>query len=188
MTASSPAPAPAARPLLFLDVDGPLIPFGRPEGYPTYEDDRGLRAPSTNPLLARLNPAYGPRFTALARDCDLVWATTWMEEANECVAPRLGLPQLPVVHWPDESSEPGSESDLARADARRGLHWKTRVLLAYAAGRPFAWLDDEIRAVDRHWVADHSPAPALLHQVNPREGLVEMDFAVVAAWLRGAGR
>ena len=34
----------------------------------------------------------GPRLTALG--CDLVWATTWMAEANESIAPRIGLPSL----------------------------------------------------------------------------------------------
>ncbi|MFC5765251.1 cation:proton antiporter [Actinacidiphila bryophytorum] len=35
-----------------------------------------------------------------------MWATTWESEANEYLAPFLGLPQLPVVSWPDPSEEP----------------------------------------------------------------------------------
>ena len=155
----------AIRPLLFLDVDGPLIPFGRPGGYPTYGAPDG-----PNPLLARLDPAYGPRLTALP--CELVWATTWMSDANECVAPLLGLPELPVVTW----------LDPAEPDERAGLHWKTRTLVEWAAGRPFAWVDDEITAIDRTWVAAHHPGQALLHRVDPREGLTEADFAALGEW------
>ncbi|MFD7560828.1 hypothetical protein ACFV9E_40865, partial [Streptomyces sp. NPDC059835] len=78
----------AARPLLYLDVDGPLIPFGAGP-YPQGDED--------NPLLARVDATVGPRLAAL--ECELVWATTWMEEANECLAHRLGLPPLPLVEW-----------------------------------------------------------------------------------------
>ncbi|MFF0787951.1 hypothetical protein [Streptomyces spiralis] len=107
----------AERPILFLDVGGPLIPFGSssssaraPASGPQGAVDQG------NPLLGRLDPDLGQRLTALG--CDLVWASTWMEEANGAVAPRIGLSRLPVVAWPDACAD-GSP---------RGLHWKTRHL------------------------------------------------------------
>jgi hypothetical protein len=40
-------------------------------------------------------------------------------------------------------------------------------------GRPFIWLDDEIRAADRDWVATHHPAPALLHRVDVEGGILD---------------
>ena len=48
-----------------------------------------------------------------------------MAEANEVVSPRLGLPNLPVVDWPDDDEETG-----------RGLHWKTAFLTQWAAEGP----------------------------------------------------
>ncbi|MFG2996942.1 HAD domain-containing protein [Streptomyces sp. NPDC048340] len=160
-------PPPLPLPLLFLDVDGPLIPFGG-QGYPTY----GPPDADAHPLLARVDPALGPRLAALP--CELVWATTWMEDANEVLGPRLGLPRLPVVDWPEPSAE----------DGRGGRHWKTRTLVARAAGRAFVWVDDEITAADRAWVAAHHPGRALLHRVDPRLGLGEADFAALDGWLR----
>jgi hypothetical protein len=164
-------------PLLFLDVDGPLIPFGAtrqqlPGGYPTYRTEHHVPGTTTNPLITRANPALGPRLTALS--CELVWATTWMADANECLAPWLGLPELPVVIWPEPSDE----------DGRDGLHWKTRDLFRWAAGRPFARVDDEITDTDRSWSEAHHPGQALLHRVDPRYGITDEDFAALDHWLR----
>ncbi|MEV6550922.1 HAD domain-containing protein [Streptomyces sp. NPDC051597] len=178
---TAPAPQP---PLLFLDVDGPLIPFGAtPDqlpygGYPTYDTGHAHHRPAAdaNPLLTRINPAYGPRLLALP--CTLVWATTWMSDANDWIAPWLGLPRLPVVDWPDPAD-----------DHPHGLHlhWKTRPLRDWAAGRPYVWIDDEITDRDRSWTQTHHAGRALLHRVDPRYGLTDDDFAVIERWLR-AGR
>lgn len=110
----------------------------------------------------------------IALPCELVWATAWMADANEYLAPRLGLPQLPVVDWPEPSL----------ADLEDGLHWKTHALVDWAAGRAFAWVDDEITGTDRAWVATHHPGRALLHRVDPSRGLTDADFATLDAWLR----
>ncbi|WP_405819810.1 hypothetical protein OG241_30780 [Streptomyces sp. NBC_01390] len=184
MTHGPSDPGTAGPPLLFLDVDGPLIPFGGtreqyPDGYPTYRPARRplLPAGETNPLLPRIDPALGPRLVALG--CELVWATTWMDEANECVSPWLGLPALPVVNWP----EPADDDPLDPPGAP-GVHWKTRPLVDAAAGRDFVWLDDEVTDADRRWVAEHHRGRALLHRVDPQHGMCDADFVAVEEWLQ----
>lgn len=155
--------------ILFLDIDGTVLPFGSPRPYPVYDGP----AAAGHPLLTRVDPGLGARLTALG--CELVWATTWAAaDANDLLAPWLGLPPLPAVDWPD----PADEADGA-------LHWKTLPLLGRAAGRPFVWVDDEIGAVDRAWVAEHHPAPALLHRVDHRYGITDADLTVVEQWLSG---
>lgn len=87
-----------------------------------------------------------------------------MTEANEVLAPQLGLPQLPVVDRPDDE------------DATSRLHWKTRRLVEWAAGRRFVWVDDEITDADRMG----GGAPALLHRVDLLRGLADTDRWTIA--------
>ncbi|MFV2096285.1 HAD domain-containing protein [Micromonospora sp. LOL_014] len=162
---------PADRSYVFLDVDGVLIPFAARATGRSPSSHRAAHLDAIgNPLLERVDPQDGRRLLAL--DCQLVWATTWMAEANDVVAPLLGLPELPVVPWPDSDDEPP-----------RGVHWKTPFLTGWAAGRTFVWLDDEITDLDRHWVSAHHPGKALLHRVDPHLGLTDADFSTVGQWL-----
>lgn len=169
------------RPLLLLDVDGPLNPYAakatrRPEGYVTHRMRPAswvARFPNpgyAKPLRVWLNPSHGPALLRLP--FDLVWCTTWRAEANEWIAPHIGLPALPFVDWAEEEMW----ADTA------GCFWKTERVVEYAAGRAFAWVDDEVTDKDREYVARHHAGPALLHAVSPRVGLTDADFEALTAW------
>jgi hypothetical protein len=143
-------------PLIFVDVDGTLLPFGAVSDYPHF---------------AKMDRRLGPRLLALG--CELWWATAWMADANDVIGPLLGLPLLPVVDLP--AWEDGFVDDA--------LCWKTRTLVAHAAGRPFVWLDDEPTAADEEYVAAHHAGPALLYRTDPEIGLTGADFDAVTDWL-----
>ncbi|MFC9243776.1 hypothetical protein ACFT7S_06905 [Streptomyces sp. NPDC057136] len=181
------------RPILLVDVDGPLNPYAakpsrRPEGYETHRlvtprweagerrrlTEWGLPNKAVKPLRVWLNPHHGPALGALP--FDLVWATTWEEEANTYVAPALGLPNLPFISWASTRHEPEG-----------GVFWKTPEIVAWAKGRAFAWVDDEITESDHAWVRAHHDGPALLHRIDPRRGLVVDDFAALKGWAAGLG-
>ncbi|MER7843462.1 hypothetical protein ABTZ03_05865 [Kitasatospora sp. NPDC096077] len=174
------------QPLLLLDVDGPLNPYAaprlrRPAGYdshdlmPSWWARRQTRQAEgkAKPLRVWLNPGHGPELLSLPYQ--LVWATTWMDEANVLIGPNLGLPELPYIPW----------TELFAEDPE-GLHWKTRDVVAWAAGRPFVWVDDELGPQDAAWISAHHPAPALTLHVNPRIGLLAEDFATLRDWAAAA--
>ncbi|WP_405015616.1 hypothetical protein [Kitasatospora sp. NBC_01539] len=180
--------------MLLVDVDGPLNPYAakphrRPEGYGTHrlltprweaaERRRltawGLPHKPVRPLRVWLNEDHGRALTALP--FDLVWATTWEEEANDFVAPILGLPALPFVPWPSPRPEPAG-----------GVFWKTPEIVSWAAGRAFAWVDDNITDADRAFVHAHHDGPALLHRIDPQAGLADQDFTLLADWAASLDR
>lgn len=169
-----------ARPLLFLDVDGTLLPTGGVQLPSTLEEWNATWQNASNPHLTRIALGHGPRLLALP--CDLMWATAWMADANTVIAPLLGLPELPVVAL---GELPGIDDPVwSEEDESADLNWKTRALVDLAAGRRFAWVDDEITEVDRAWVAAHHSGQALLHRVDSEVGLTEADLAAVEQWLR----
>ncbi|SFM99243.1 hypothetical protein SAMN04487980_10093 [Streptomyces sp. cf124] len=200
------------RPLLYLDVDGPLNPYAakperRPAGYATHrmkpqgwlDQHPGEPAAYVKPLRVWLNEEHGRRLLELGRLYDLVWATTWGAEANTYIGPVLGLPELPVVEWPGEAertevaerSGTGARPGDPGADGASwpvGLFWKTPHLVEHATGRPFAWVDDELTAIDRTFVTRRHGPHAMLHRVDPRLGLREPDFTALAEFARTAGR
>ncbi|MDK0518482.1 hypothetical protein [Streptomyces sp. ML-6] len=169
----------AGKPLLLIDIDGPLNPYlalahpGAPAGY-TRHPMRPTGWDQGPPLPVLLNPDHGRALRALAGRYELVWATTWKGEANQWVGPRLGLPPLPYIDWP-----------AMHGDAPAGTYWKTQYVVEYAAGRPFAWIDDEITLRDREWILGHGVTEALLRWVDPGLGLLPDDFAALAAWADG---
>ncbi|MFE3830466.1 hypothetical protein [Streptomyces sp. NPDC059092] len=174
-------------PLLFLDVDGPLNPWkAQPERRPAGYETHRMKPPSlarhypgkpwayVKPLRVWLNPQHGAALASLG--FSVVWATTWMGEARDFIAPAVGLPDLPFVDFGDRLAGEGPN----------GTHWKTETLVAYAAGRDFAWADDEITDADREFVAARHEGRALLRWVDPRLGLREPDFVALAEFA-GAG-
>ncbi|GAB2725670.1 hypothetical protein [Kitasatospora kifunensis] len=171
------------QPLLFLDVDGPLNPYAAepercPEGYTTFrvpQEIGAARVPGRLRTRVRaphvwLNPDHGRALLALGYE--ICWATTWMSDANKWIGPVLGLPDLPFVDF-------GNALLNERPD---GIHWKSESLVEYANGRPFAWVDDEQSDADHTYVSSNHDAPALLHHVNPRIGLRNDDFAILATF------
>jgi hypothetical protein len=163
----------ADRPLLLLDIDGPLNPYRAktiPAGYQRHEIVEGAKT-----WVVLLNPQHGVELNAMAEFFQLVWATSWEHGANRLLAPRLGLPSdLPVIVWP----EGARESAIGQPRS-----WKTPYVAEWVAGRPFAWIDDEVNRHDRAYLARRGGVGRhLVHRVDANRGLVRADFDTVREW------
>jgi hypothetical protein len=162
------------RPAILVDVDGPLNPYlakptRRPPGYTTH---RIRPAGFSRPLRVWLDPSHGPWLLSLAAatGAELVWATTWEHEANEFIAPRLGLPELEWIDFGGLGS-----------DHRDGHHGKVPAITEWAGTRPIAWLDDEFQRRDPEWAA--ARPGTLLVPVDPRKGIGVDHLERVRAFL-----
>lgn len=172
------------RPLILLDIDGVLNPCDakptrRPVGYTTIRVRPSGWERAKNPLRVWLNPDHGRLLLEFAaeHDAELVWATTWMADANKFISPVIGLPELPYVDYLDH---PGTIKG-----------WKYPATLTYAVGRPLVWLDDDFgdlaRIQHRDDFMEKRKAAGLatkLHHVDSRIGLTELDLTQVGRWLR----
>lgn len=164
------------RPLLLIDVDGVLNPDASNNTMNKHNrrnEDQRFTLHRLAGFRVWLSPWHGEQLLALADRFELTWCTTWEHNANEWIGPHLGLPKLPVIEFDKTWALP------SRGD---GTYFKTHEAVAYARGRPFAWVDDEISVYDEQYVADVHPAPAKLLRINPAAGLRQPDFDTLASW------
>jgi len=150
------------RPLLLLDVDGVLNPYGTdrpPAGYIEHD-----LFPGEEPV--RVNPAHGAWITEASTVLDIAWATGWNDEANQLLAPLLQIASLPVVTMPATPFDPGD---------------KVPRIAAYARQRPAAWIDD-LHTPEAHRWATTRTSPTLLITADPAIGLTRDAIDQAIAW------
>jgi hypothetical protein len=165
------------RPLVLLDVDGPLHPWAAATCPPEYVEHRYRLSrwrKARSPLW--LNPAHGPALLHLANrtGAELVWATSWGERANAVIGPAIGLPPLPVI-------------DFAGPLADTGPQWKFLAVARYSYGRPLAWVDDDFELRPQARAAflakrESNSMPTLLAPVDARIGVTSADLDAILCW------
>jgi hypothetical protein len=188
-----------ARGLLLLDVDGPLNPYGakphRPTGYLTFHETAEGEWVGTDEEVDShfvwLNPGHGRLLTALADETglELVWATAWQHAANARVAPAIGVDRLPVIEFGHTDVE---YDDRGYLTWRLDGGWKWPAVVAYAQGRPLAWLDDEHNDPDfavarAAFHRDRAGSPTLLCHVDPAVGLQPRHLDEIRTWAANLG-
>lgn len=108
------------KPLLFLDVDGVVNACD-----PTLPLQPGTETIKRKGYLIVLQPWLRGCLLRLHEYFEVVWCTTWREEAEPCFAEVLGLP--------------------GKRDYVKWGNLKLPALVAYAGDRPWAFVDDDAK-------------------------------------------
>ena len=146
--------------MLLIDVDGVLCPYFPGEPEPGYE------RLSVGPVAVWINPAHGEWLRQLLDTFELVWATTWEQEAAEILAPALGLPVMPVVEF---------------THGAKNKTWKIADIDEYLGDRTAAWLDDELGPDADAW-AESRQGRTLLIRVDGTVGMTEEHLGDLIAF------
>jgi hypothetical protein len=154
------------RPILFVDVDGVISLFGFAPGA-----EQMPGALHWVDGIAHCIPVeVGERLVRLAERFELVWATGWEERANEHLPHILRLPfrELPYLTF-DGRAVFGS------------AHWKVHAIDEFSAGRPLAWIDDNVDESCVAWAESRSP-PTLIVRTDPAVGLTDEQVHELLRW------
>jgi len=168
------------KPLLLVDVDGVLNPYDakptkRPAGYETYyQDYYDKHYGKRRRMRIWLNKTHGPMLTewAARKGFELAWCTTWGEEANTWIAPKIGLNESwPVVNFD-------------KAELMNPAVWKFAGVTRFAQDRSLVWLDDDFKyfkyARDEFHFRRSNFTNTTMYQVDPSVGLTETDLDKIA--------
>ena len=134
--------------------------------------DEGLPGPFhwVDGIAHCISEECGGRLERLAERFELVWATGWEEKANEYLPfiLKLSFKELPVLSF-DGRAIFGS------------AHWKLEAIEEYAAGRPAAWIDDNLDEECRAW-AEQRGEPTLLIETDSRVGMLDEHVDELLGW------
>lgn len=159
-----------SRGLLLLDVDGPLNPFASSN---RLRKEAGYHKYKILGFNVWLHDNHGPMLIKFAEDNELemVWATTWEQQANEYIGWRIGLPELPVISFFNAKV------------------WKTDTAYDFCAGKDIVWFDDDFtcnkKATDEF--INKRTADGLrtfCYEISPFHGIKQDDLDECSTLLR----
>ncbi|WP_157124633.1 hypothetical protein [Nocardia pseudovaccinii] len=167
------------RPLLVMDVDGVLAPSSVGEGFRAHMYNGPGPDGSLVSGTVLLNAEHGAWLNmVLDKGIEVAWGSSWLDLANEWIAPRIGLRQsLPVI-------------DVGRSRwSRFGWTSKFGPVSDYAADRALAWVDDDFGGKEPGWAEDRTRDLGLstvIVQPHPLVGLTSEHISTIDNWVDSA--
>lgn len=173
----------AGAPWWFLDVDGVLNAFPAPaagtNGW-TYRTVPVATSGSTYAITVADEVVETLVEVHRSGRAEIVWCTTWGDEARTRLAPLVGLPEWPVAQYPDDlrcSPLPGWSA---------APWWKVEAISRWldAEPRPYVFTDDDLTPeVDDELRTRHLDVPACLLRPSSSPGLEPEHLAIVTRFL-----
>jgi hypothetical protein len=167
---------PAATPIWLLDVDGVLNAVtSSPDAavWPDYRSGYATARSRRWPITWSPSVVEAVRNTHRSRAAEVLWLTTWDDDANGDLADLLGLPPLPVAGRADETADETTRGWWKLQAARR-VHEAD-------PSRPLIWTDDDL-AFDPEAVAWIS-SRGLGISPETRNGLERADLEAIARFI-----
>lgn len=128
--------------VIYLDVDGVLNPDTKKQRSKQWSDYKKYDAHIAFGGKYRiwLSVEMGQTLLAVAtkHDAEIVWSTTWNNEANHHIAPVVGFPELRVVNYDENAYSFGNSGKLPFVSADAGT-------------KNVVWIDDYLGYADKLW-------------------------------------
>jgi hypothetical protein len=151
------------RPMLFVDIDGVLNPYGGPlpEGF----EEHWLFSDDDEPV--RVCKQHSGWLHELAQHYDLVWGSSWTTPDRALLGTVLDLPAfVGAVTLPAGQFDPAL---------------KVPAIDLVAQGRALAWVDDMLSPEAFAW-AEARDAPTQLITIDPAVGLTRAHVDRLLDW------
>jgi hypothetical protein len=158
------------RPLLFLDVDGTLLPYlPRDADGATPPPPEGFELARAGGVDAWVPTHLREALPSLCQAFETIWCTDWEAAANPQVSPLFGMP--------------GDLRVLFRGQSTTASWWKFAAVTAVAGDRPLVWADDDMRPSAREWARERDADTLVLTPAGTR-GISPDELVEIVAFAR----